>query len=324
MKRAPLLLLALACGKKEDAPIVDASRSILDVGFVHAFSPAPEDAGPALFDAGDPSTVTGSRPKAAKSVGHTSVVFKVRLENGNDVCFKPESKRGKTRYRGEIGAYRLAVLLGLRNVIPAMYRTFNKAELRAALEPQTTTSLFDEEVIARGGEVRGAAMQWLAKMEFIPLESASWRARWGAWLGAGDIPEDQRAIAAQISNMIVFDLLTGNWDRWSGANVAIDRPTSTLLYVDNDGALFDPVPAQPLAQQTKLLEKTARFSRAFVAALRKIDPASLADAMGEETPGVPLFAPSVLAGVMERRKRALDRVDALIEERGEATVLFFP
>lgn len=317
------LLLLASCQKDSSPPLVDASFAAVDVGFVHAFAPAPEDAGSFGFDAGDPNAVVQSKAKSGKSVGHTSVVFKVKLESGVEICFKPESKRGRTRYRGEIAAYRLAAALGLPNVIPAMPRTFDANELRGALDP-AARKLFDEEAMIRGGKVRGAAMPWLQKLELIPLESPSWRARWSGWLAGADIPEDQRTIAAQISTLVVFDLLTGNWDRYSGANVGIDRPTSTLVFIDNDGAFFDPPPAQPLAAQTAMLRKTARFSRSLVAALRRLEPVALADAIGEETPGVPLLSASVLAGVAERRKLVIDHIDALINERGETAVLAFP
>jgi hypothetical protein len=97
-----------------------------------------------------------------------------------------------------------------------------------------------------------------------------------------------------------------------------------LLFVDNDGAFFDPVPAQPLAAQTSIVKKTERFSRSFITALRKLDPIPLADAIGEETAGVPLLSPSVLAGMAERRKTALDHVDDLVKAHGEAAVFAFP
>lgn len=315
--RAFVSALFLCACHEEKAPIVDASPSIVDVGYVHAFEPTVIEAGPAGFDAGDPNMVLASKPKSGKSVGHTSVVFKIKLENGTEVCFKPESKRGKTRYRGEIAAYRLAVALGLSNVIPAMVRSFDANEVRSALDP-SARDLFDKEAVLRDGTVKGAAMPWLQKLEFLPLESPAWRGRWSGWLSGGALPEDQRALATQISTLVVFDLLTGNWDRWSGANVGIDRPTSTLLFVDNDGAFFDPPPKEPLAAQTALVKKTERFSKSFVDRLRKLEPVPLADAIGEESAGVPLLSASVLAGVAERRKLVLDHVDALVKDKGEA------
>jgi len=326
---ALLVALALAACRtappEPSGPVVDAAPpSIIPDGFsLHDLSPSVPDAGKTAFAPPDPATVATGAPAWGKSVGHTSVVFRVRLDGGAELAFKPESRRGKTRYRGEIAAYRLAKALGLSNVLPAIPRTFDAKALEAALEP-SAKELFRTEAIVTAGKVRGSAVPWLKKMEFIPLEGAPWRGRWKGWLGAAEIPEDQRELAAQIAALVVFDLLTGNWDRWSGANVAIDRPTNTLLFVDNDGAFFDPIPAEPLAAQRKQLEKTERFPRALIEALRKQTPVSLADAFGEESPGAPLLSAKVVAGVDERRRFVLDRVDALIKERGEAAAYAFP
>src|ERR1700743_669270 len=54
--------------------------------------------------------------------------------------------------------------------------------------------------------------------------------------------------ASEISAMCVFDALPGNWDRWSGANIGIDA-TKHLLFIDNDGAFYDPVPQGPYRAQ---------------------------------------------------------------------------
>ncbi|MFO0674060.1 MAG: hypothetical protein U0235_31320 [Polyangiaceae bacterium] len=72
--------------------------------------------------------------------------------------------------------------------------------------------------------VPGALIPWIEDLEVIRLESDPWKSRWRGWLLAGaEIPASDRAMAAGIATMIVFDGVTGNWDRWSGANVAGTR-----------------------------------------------------------------------------------------------------
>jgi hypothetical protein len=250
-----------------------------------------------------------ARPLKGKPIGHTSVVFKIGFEGGLDAAYKPRSRRGKDRYKGEIAAYRLGRALGLSNVPPALPRSFELKKLRDAFAANpAAVELLDKEAVADpDGMLPGALIPWIPKLEFLPLESAEWRGRWQAWLKSGaTIPDDDRALAAQISTMIVFDWLTGNWDRWSGANVGIDRATNTLLYVDNDGAFFDPAPPQPLAEQLALLKKVERFSARFTDALAKLDPPALAAAMGEEKPGSPLLSAKVLHAIEQRRRTALD------------------
>src|SRR5262249_12794006 len=137
------------------------------------------------------------------------------------------------------------------------------------------------------------------------------------------IPEDQRALAAQISTMVVFDYLSGNWDRWSGANVGWLRDKNFLLYMDNDGAFFDPPPKGPMDVQLALIRGTDRFSKRFVKSMRELDPEKLKAALGEEMPGTPLFTPTVLNQVEERRKQALAAIDDKVKANGESETFFF-
>jgi len=259
-----------------------------------------------------------AKPLSGKSIGHTSVVFKLRLEGDLSAAYKPESKRGHTRYRGEIAAYRLGVALGLRNVPPALPRAFDADALKSAVG---TEAIYDDVVIAKDGRVHGAIIPWIKGLDFVPLERDPWLARWHGWLAKGGAIEgDQRATASQISTMVVFDYVTGNWDRWSGGNVGIDAAKTTILYVDNDGAFFDPPPAPALARQLAILEKVDRFSRSFITALRALD---LRAAIGDEQPGTPLLATRVLEQAEARRKKALAVVDAKVKALGDGEVLFF-
>jgi hypothetical protein len=286
----------------------------------------PADSGTGTSAEYDPRILTAS-PTGAKSIGHTSVVFKVRLEGDLLVVFKPRSQRGHRRYRGELGAYRLATALGLDCVPPALFRTFEAAKLRTLLGgPRTPAGeLFDKEaVIDADGTVPGSIVPWIDRLEFLPLENEPWSSRWKGWLKKGAaIPDDQRALAGQVSTMVVFDYLTGNWDRWSGANVGWLREKNFLLYMDNDGAFFDPPPKGPMDVQLGLIRGIDRFSKRFVKSVRDLEPGKLAAALGEESPGTPLFSASVLAQVEERRKQALAIVDAKLKANGESETYFF-
>ena len=336
-----LCALALRCrteapGTTSPSPSASVASTAIDDGglrFLFADAspstalPGEVDAGPTESDEARLARYARVLPTKAKSIGHTSVVFRVDFEGGLRAAYKPESKRGHRRYRGEVAAYRLAKLLRLPNVPPATIRAMPRPALRAAAASSDAKalSLFDDEVIDRGGRVLGALMPWIDKLEFYPLESPTQKNQWTAWLkNGGEIPEAERKIAAQVSTLLVFDALTGNWDRWSGANVGIDRPRDMLLFVDNDGAFFDPAPPGPLAAQMALVRGCDRFSRSLVARLRALDPISLADAIGDEEPGSPLLGAHTLANVDQRRKDVLGVVDQKIAALGEGAVLFFP
>jgi hypothetical protein len=281
----------------------------------------------AAEEAVDLAPYATQRPVWGKSIGHTSVVFKLRLEGGREAAWKPRSKRGANRYRGEIAAYRLGRALGITNVPPALPRAFPLADLRASLgDPSSGAGklLADEAIANAQGEVRGAIIPWIVDLHFLDLEAEPKRSEWRRWLAeSGSVPQEHATVARQISTMIVFDYLTGNWDRWSGGNVGTDAGGETVLFIDNDGAFFDPPPPAPLAKQRALLAEDARFSRSFIAALRALGPEATKAAMGEDEPGVALLAPRVLAGLEERRQSALLMVDAKIKTDGEDKVLCF-
>lgn len=273
--------------------------------------------------ADDPSYVDPA-PRAGKSLGHTSVVFRVDLANGKRAVFKPSSRRGPRRYKGEIAAYRLGVALGLTNVPRAYFRVFDAEALAKALA-EPAAELYARESIVDGGRVKGAIMPWIDGLQFLPLESEPWRSRWKAWLRRGEaIPDAERGLAADASTLVCFDWMTGNWDRWSGANVGFDEAKHRLLFVDNDGAFYEAPPKDGLARTKRLLDGIDRFSRAFVAHVRALDDARLAAALGDERPGAPLLSKRALAGVTERRAELVRVIDAKIAAIGEAEALAFP
>jgi hypothetical protein len=317
-------VLLCACAKRDASGPEDGAAHEADTsGLRTAESAQVADAAP---DA-DTSPFETRAPVWGKSIGHTSVVFKLKLEGGAQAAYKPHSHRGGARYRGEIAAYRLARALGLANVPPALPRSFAWTELYAALGGEATDAgkLFKEETTGDGsGNVRGAIIPWIDRLTFVPLDAEPRRSSWRAWLAVGgNIPEDQKKLAGQISTMIVFDYLTGNWDRWSGGNIGMQEGGQTLLFIDNDGAFFDPPPPRPLAVQFGLLKDDARFSRSFVAALRALAPGTARAAMGEDGPGEALLTTRVLDGLETRRKAALVLIDAKIASNGEDKVLVF-
>ncbi len=285
-----------------------------------------------------------AEPVSGKTVGHTSVVFKLKLAGGLEAAFKPRSHRGHDRYRGEIAAYRLATALGLDNVPAAVPRAFSLKSLQTALQSASAArELLDREVVADpDGQVPGALIPWIPKLELLALESDEWRGRWTGWLASdAGPPSDLQAsgadasgadapfpsppeLAGQVSTMIVFDYLTGNWDRWSGGQIGIARATGTVLFLDNDGAFYDPPPPGPLASQLGRLTRVWHFSRGFIDRLRSFDPDAARAAIGDDGRGKPLLPPSVLKGLEERRKRALAIVDEKVAERSPVRVLSFP
>jgi hypothetical protein len=265
---------------------------------------------------------------AARSIGHTSYVLKLVFRDGSAAAFKPRSTRllGDRRYRGEIAAYRLASALGLDSVPLALPGGFSKAALEQACAagPGCGAGVGRSVLVDPDGRVRGAVIPWIADYRVVALEEPRWRTRWEPWITSGaPVPDPERALAAEISTMIAFDCMTGNWDRWSGGNVARHGETGALLYVDNDGAFYDKPPAELVARQFALLHRVTRFSRRFVAALRALNESRLRSTFGDERPGDPLLPASIVAAVEARRRSVLAFVDERIAAAGERATLAF-
>ena len=285
----------------------------------------PPRSGDAAITVGDP--YLSGAPVSAKSIGHTSYVLKVRLDNGVVAAFKPRSKLplGDRRYKGEIAAYRMARALGLANVPVAMPRAFVAAELRRAFPTPEGAQDFDRRgLVDADGTIRGAFIPWIARYREVPLEEAAARARWEHWLTdvQPDIADTDRALARAISTLLAFDYVTANWDRWSGGNVAQDGATGTLLYVDNDGAFYESPPEDALARQLALLRRVRRFSRSFVAALRALDAGAIHDFLGSDLEG-DLLTARVVADADARRKTVLAAIDQQVQRAGENETLAF-
>ncbi|HEY8039588.1 MAG TPA: hypothetical protein VIF15_07330 [Polyangiaceae bacterium] len=283
---------------------------------------APREAGAARSAETAPDPYMSGEPVKARSIGHTSYVLKLTLEGGAVAVFKPRSKRplGDRRYKGEIAAYRLAVALGLGNVPRTIPRSFDAARMRAVEEGFDGNGLVDPD-----GRVRGALTPWIDGYRVLPLEEDAWRKRWEPWVTdpLAAVPDEQRPLAGAIATALVFDYVTGNWDRWSGGNVAQDDATGTVLLVDNDGAFYESPPPAALAHQLSRLRRVVRFPRGLSSALRALDEAKLRAAFGEESPGVPLLSDAVIAGVEGRRATAVGVIDARVADAGEQATYAF-
>jgi hypothetical protein len=273
---AGLLVLASACGKSREEQRQEELRRLAMRAAQHAQEQAreqssaqrkaqdrlPEDIPkPSVGSAqGGSTSVHWQRASitGASLIGHTSVALKLRDSDGHKAAFKPVSIKGGTRYRGEIVAWELANLLGIAALVP---------EALAVELPRTTLTtlapaLADQVPVK--DPLRGALIPWIEGLEQPPLEQN--KAVWQNWLKRGvSIPEDQVVLARELSVLLVFDYLTGNFDRMSGGNFG--RKAGHLLFIDNDGAFLDPMPREPLAASKQRLASVERFSKSFLASL---------------------------------------------------------
>lgn len=262
--------------------------------------------------------------------GGSSLSLRLDFEGGARAAFKPNQTNLQTIPRREVAAYRVARVLGLGNVSPSIGRRFTVAELEAALPPEARGqwARFDAEAVREGEYVSGQLSFWIpdivdAAIEGFPVDSSEGIVTWSRYLTQGvELPEARRGLVAQLSDMVLFDFVINNPDRWSGNNTKGSPDGARLYFMDHGMSL---APTRPHSRVRTYLERSQRFSRRLVGALRALDEATVRAALAWDVEPFPqLLTDPEIAAILARRDAALAYVDGLIATHGEAAVLVFP
>jgi hypothetical protein len=229
----------------------------------------------------------------------------------------------------EVAAYRIARALGMDQVPPAFLRTFQRTEMRPRIDSDYRAAWgeFEDAFIGDGeGGVPGSFVKWVPGLQDVGLDNQRHVEEWGHWLTIGaDLPDEHREVARDMSELVMFDYLIGNFDRWSGGNVAVDATGKRVVVRDHNLSFLEPLP-QPQADRVRgTMQRAQRLSRRFVSGLRALDEERLRAVLAED-PGaeaLPLLTEGQIAAVMERRATLLSRVAALIDANGPSETLYF-
>jgi len=178
-----------------------------------------------------------------KGRGGRSLAFRITLADGTKGYFKPKQSFSAAHWYSELAAYYLDRELGLNRVPPTTGRVFAWSALKKAAGGDRRVS---ELSIASDGTVKGAFIWWIPE----PLKRVRMGRHWERWVrvqkslpitpyqrpvdyrsdlngrpGAREATDPSRPIArapdtserpAELSDLIVFDYLTQNVDRWGG------------------------------------------------------------------------------------------------------------
>jgi hypothetical protein len=273
--------------------------------------------------------------------GGRSLAFKITLADGTSGYYKPEQTFSAAHYYSELAAYYLDRELGLGRVPPAIGRTMEWEPLRMAAAGDARV---DEVIVREDGTVRGAFIWWIPER----LERLAGGRGWDKWVrvepqllvspfqrprdwsGANVMTEgapateqpDTTERAAELSDMILFDYLTTNVDRWGGnfQNVRTRGAGGPLIYLDN-GAGFT---AGPRGARVPLMDArlhaVQRFQRETLSRLRQLDRTRLERRMAED-PLAPFLTDRHLDDLFERRDHVLDHAAAMESQFDTATWL---
>lgn len=268
-----------------------------------------------------------------RQVGSTSVTFRVEL-SGRLAAFKPRTRMHGRGYLAELAAFRLALILGMDNVPPVVARVMARTTIRDRLDSRDRSDweahrrevLWDEPGVARG-----VMIHWVPDLTRAPFDRVTSfdelvRPALAAEAPSRATSELLPTVLSDLSSMVAFDFLIGNWDRFSGGNISLNG-AGDRVYVRDHNAAFQMSSTSPLnARLRARLETVERFSREFVERVVVLDEASIRSALAPAGPTdyENLLSDSQIANVLVRRRTLLSYIGALIALYGEERVLCWP
>jgi hypothetical protein len=258
--------------------------------------------------------------------GGSSLSFRVEFADGSRAAFKPAQTNLQTVPRKEVAAYRLNRLLGLGAVPPAAVRALSRDDLLAKLHPDSAPALpriRAETIFNPLGRTAGVVSYWIPEIKDSGLDTPDGQRDSAQWLIQGSfIPPEQRPLAAQLSDLILFDFLTANPDRYSGGNIKMSPDGSQLYFMDNTMAFFLNPEGHP--RNRERLGRTQRFSRRLYRALGRVTVPTLERLMSHEDDPENVLTASEIRAVVARREFLQRHIDSLAGSYGEVDVLAFP
>ncbi len=274
-------------------------------------------------------------------------------------AIKPDQDLRQTMYRSEIAYYRLCQILECSYDVPVTRPVrFAEDDFYALYEASSSKknrgyrSKFEHLIWEKesGSKfIYAAYKEWITPFEFFPIEVTG---AWSPYLkdpdrdkpsletfirtllasARPDSPKSSRKLLEylegkttrdvlhQISDMILIDYLTNNWDRFSGAvnnyGANCHIQPGGLIAIDN-GAAFPPWHAPRVVRRLHMVET---FSRTLVTNLRLID---IEELLVRLFPNPTHEERKSLDRFRERYADAMKYIDKLIAKKGEENVLVF-
>ena len=176
-----------------------------------------------------PSKKTGSTVKFTIYVKQQNIELRT--------FFKPKHRSLKyTNPQGEVAAFRIAAILNIHTVPPAVLRTLSSSELLKLLEkygPENKAFQFKKEVLTSSDKLTGAMLLWIHHVKNFNKVKANFNFIYSK----RKIPTKNYKIVKQLTEIMAVDYLTSNYDRFSGGNILREKHGDILYFIDN-GAAF--------------------------------------------------------------------------------------
>jgi hypothetical protein len=273
-----------------------------------------------------------AEPLSFKPVGSTSTVFRTKLaDQPFEAAFKAATLDREHGPLAEIGAAAVARCLGMHTVPPAVARSVSLDFLRrhvAGVSDAEWQAIAARLRVEKNGRIQGAFIFWIPDLGEVGLNKDAGLARAREWLRiGGTLPGAELSLAASVSQMVGFDYIIGNFDRWSGSNTKGNAEKTSVYVRDHDlalpGKLGEPLHKR-IASQMLVAERVSRGFFAYAQGLSR-DCIEREIALAQpQAPGVERLNDRVMTGILDRRDGFLSHVEALRAQYGDEAVLFFP
>ena len=245
----------------------------------------------------------------------TLFVFRMDLGDGVEISFQPERPGQETFWRREVTSYHLARLLGIDNRVPPTVG--KRVPLSAFGRHARGVGL----VVDRRGMVLGSASVWMPVLNRVNMHLTPARREWSSWVNpARPLPEASRERARQVSEVLVFDYLAANYDRWNCCNITADEHDD-LVFRDNDAGWFPDV-INRLGDPAVV----RRVPRYLYEAVQRVTPEMLRESVSHDpmAASVHLVASRAYTGYELRRQALLANLRRMVTRHGEAAVFPWP
>ena len=245
----------------------------------------------------------------------TLFVFHMDLGDGVHISFQPERPGQETFWRREVTSYHLARLLGIDNRVPPTVG--KRVPLSAFGRHARGVGL----VVDRRGMVLGSASVWMPVLNRVNMHLLPARREWSGWMNpAHQVPEASRERARQVSEVLVFDYLAANYDRWNCCNITVDE-NNDLVFRDNDAGWFPRV-INGLGSPSVV----RRVPRYLYESMQRATPAALRASLARDPMAsrMRLIPDESFVGYDRRRNAALASLRRMVQRHGEAAVFPWP
>jgi hypothetical protein len=255
--------------------------------------------------------------RAVERFHSTLYVWHLDLGDGIEVSFQPEQTRLETFWRREVASWHLARLLGINHRAPP---TVSRRIPVAALgRSGRNTDL----VVDARGMVVGSASAWVPTLEHVHMHLRPARRIWSGYVNPSvPLPTDpaERERARQVAEVLVFDYLAANYDRWNCCNIAADE-RGDLVFRDNDAG-WVPNIINNLGSPGVV----RRLPRSLYEGIERATPAALRASIAQDPEGARgrLIPEGAYTGYEARRQALLASIRRAIARHGEAAVFPWP